>query len=70
MIEVRSIPAWSPEAYDRTLPPPLCFTDPAGEPSGNAPMMRGGVTGLTPRPPKMMMDPTDRSTWQRPYRFT
>lgn len=29
-----------------------------------------GMTALTPRPPKLMMDPLDRATWQRPYRFS
>jgi hypothetical protein len=31
---------------------------------------QGGMVGLHSRPPKLMMDPSDRSTWQRPYRFT
>jgi hypothetical protein len=30
----------------------------------------GGGLKVTPGRPKLMMDPLDRSTWQRPYRFT
>lgn len=30
----------------------------------------GGSTAFIPGRPKLMMDPTDRTTWQRPYRFT
>jgi hypothetical protein len=33
-------------------------------------VQRGGVMPLTPAKPRVQMDPSDRSTWQRDYRFT
>ena len=33
-------------------------------------MYRGGSLPLTPSRPHLEMDPSDPSTWQRPYRFT
>lgn len=37
---------------------------------GNGQLVRGGVMALTPTAPRVAMDPTDRSTWQRPYLFS
>lgn len=58
-------------AIDPSLPPPLCFTVPA---ENRAPVQGGLVRSGMPRmiliPPRLMMDPKDPSTWQRPYRFT
>lgn len=33
-------------------------------------LLRGGAAQLTPSVPNLAMDPTDRSTWQRNYRFS
>jgi hypothetical protein len=62
--------AWSADPYDKNLPPPLCFTAPAGQRFPQGRVVAGGGLGVKFRKPKLMMDPTDRSTWQRPYRFT
>ena len=62
--------AWTPEPYDAKLPPPLCFTEPDGDPWNAPAMVKAGAPALEPRQPKMMMDPSDPATWQRPYRFT
>lgn len=64
--------AWPSEPYSAQLPPPLCFTVPAAIPSTDTqgPFKAGGGLGVTLRTPKLMMDPSDPSTWQRPYRFT
>jgi len=35
----------------------------------NGLLMRGGVLALTPSKPNIEMDPSDPTTWQRPYRF-
>jgi len=69
MISVKSIPDVAPAPYDGTLPPPLCFTVPAGSRMETGAMIAGGALIVSPRKPKLMMDPLDRSTWQRPYRF-
>jgi len=72
MMNLTRLPAWTPSPYSPGLPPPLCFTVPAGDiPHGHV----GTLTvGPTPRanlaPPRLMMDPSDATTWQRPYRFT
>lgn len=60
--------------YAAGLPPPLCFTVPdrsvnhQGAPAGA--LQAGGAQMLGMSRPGMMMDPSDPSTWQRPYRFT
>lgn len=60
--------------YGSNLPPPLCFTVPAGSwhasgiPAGAR--QPSGQPRLMSRKPRLMMDPSDSSTWQRPYRFT
>lgn len=33
-------------------------------------LQRGGIMPLTPAKPKLEMDPSDPSTWQRQYSFT
>jgi hypothetical protein len=33
-------------------------------------MYRNGMVPIQARQPHLMMDPTDPSTWQRPYSFT
>ena len=33
-------------------------------------MQRGGAMALTPSTPRVEMDPSDQSTWQRPYLFS
>jgi hypothetical protein len=33
-------------------------------------LQRGGAMALTPSAPRVAMDPLDKNTWQRPYRFT
>lgn len=63
--------AWDGSPFDPSLPPPLCFTAPADlKPTAGHTMIvfRGPV--IKPRPPKLMMDPSDPATWQRTYRFT
>jgi hypothetical protein len=64
--------AWSPDPYNGALPPPLCFTIPDGVRTMMGPgyLATGGGLGVTLRRRKLMMDPSDSSTWQRPYRFT
>jgi hypothetical protein len=63
--------AWQYDPYAPALPPPLCFTVPAGSPMYTSKTMHtGGGIAVTVRKPKLMMDPSDRSTWQRPYRLT
>ena len=63
--------AWSGDPYDPTLPPPLCFTRPAGslEMTGDQ-FFVGKLPKITLRKSKLMMDPSDPMTWQRDYRFT
>lgn len=34
------------------------------------PIAHGGVMSLSPARPKLEMDPSDPTTWQRQYRFT
>lgn len=53
------------------LPPPLCFTVPA---ANRAPAQGGiirptNMQALVLSKPNLMMDPSDPSTWQRPYVF-
>lgn len=62
--------AWPATPYQPDLPPPLCFTTPAGDRAPDGPLVRSGVPAVTLRAPKLMMDPSDETTWQRPYRFT
>jgi hypothetical protein len=62
--------AWPAEPYRADLPPPLCFTTPAGDRGAEGPLIRTGGLAVTLRTPKLMMDPSDETTWQRPYRFT
>lgn len=33
-------------------------------------LITGGSLPLTPAKPSLMMDPSDPTTWQRPYQFT
>ena len=60
--------------FATNLPPPLCFTVPCGSyrasgiPAGAR--AHSGQPRLMSRKPHLMMDPSDPSTWQRPYRFT
>ena len=62
--------AWTPEPYDPALPPPLCFTEPDGQKTNTRPLIRNSTLALSLRQPKLMMDPSDPTTWQRPYLFT
>lgn len=58
-------------AYDPALPPPLCFTVPAGQgaaPAGS--MIRSGSMPVRLSTERKMADPSDSTTWQRQYRFT
>lgn len=56
---------------------PVACYNPYGTPfyiQGNVPdcgnrIERGGTFRLTPARPNVEMDPSDQSTWQRPYRF-
>lgn len=62
--------AWGYESYDGSQPPPLCFSAPdAVARQSNGKLYTGGGFGVTLRRPKKMMDPSDSSTWQRPYRW-
>jgi hypothetical protein len=72
MLNFRRTRAWVYDAYDPELPPPLCFTYPAGALVRNSAYLPrpGTAVQVSLRQPKLMMDPSDRSTWQRPYRFT
>lgn len=56
--------------YDPALPPPLCFTVPAGYQRSTGTLWVSGVRGLVPSKPHLMMDPSDPTTWQRPYLWT
>lgn len=56
--------------YDGALPPPLCFTVPAGHRRACGPMFVSAIPPFQPAKPRLMMDPSDPSTWQRPYVFT
>jgi hypothetical protein len=63
--------AWSSDPYNPALPPPLCFTRPAGSLEMTGSQFQVGATPkVTLRHPKLMMDPSDPMTWQRDYRFT
>lgn len=62
--------SWPYDPYTGTLPPPLCFTVPAGsrvQTSGHLQVSKGLKVTLGVE--NKMMDPSDASTWQRPYRF-
>jgi hypothetical protein len=39
-------------------------------PSRQNQLIRGGAFALTPAKPRVMMDPSDKTTWQRAYLFT
>lgn len=60
--------------YATNLPPPLCFTVPAGSPTATGipagARSPSGQPHLMSRKPRLMMDPSDPTTFQRPYRFT
>jgi hypothetical protein len=58
------------QTWDPTLPPPLCFTVPAGHRRASGTLLVPGTTRLVPSRPHLMMDPSDPTTWQRPYIFT
>lgn len=62
---------WQASGFDPTLPPPLCFTRPAGslEMTGNS-FIVTKLPAIRLRTPKLMMDPSDPMTWQRDYRFS
>jgi hypothetical protein len=62
---------WAAFPYDPELPPPLCFSLPAGATLMNQPgrVQAGGAVWAAFSQPTLMMDPSDRSTWQRPYYF-
>jgi hypothetical protein len=63
--------AWPADPYAKGMPPPLCFTVPAGSKPGAAgKLITTGGFGVTLRKPKLMMEPDNPATWQRPYRFT
>ena len=64
--------SWPASPYNGQLPPPLCFTVPAGDPTvrTRGQLARGTGFGVTLRKPKLMMDPSDPATWQRPYVFS
>ena len=55
---------------DPAKPPPLCFDVPARNraPAPNR-VLGGGTHTLVFKPMRGMMDPSDPSTWQRPYWF-
>jgi len=61
--------AWPAYPYAAQLPPPLCFTEPAALPRTRGTLQVSPPPALTPAAPHLMMDPSDPSTWQRPYRF-
>jgi hypothetical protein len=71
MISITRTWSWSPEPFDPSLPPPLCWTVPAGsrQQSGTRLLTSPGLN-VTLRARKLMMDPSDPSTWQKVYRFT
>lgn len=56
--------------YDPALPPPLCFTVPASKKRATGPLFVSRISGLHMAKPRLMMDPSDPTTWQRPYVFT
>lgn len=63
--------SWPADPYNGSLPPPLCFTVPAGSPQQSTKVLvTSGGLQVSFRKPRLMMDPSDRSTWQRQYRFT
>jgi hypothetical protein len=63
--------AWDESPFDPSLPPPLCFTVPAGfRPTAGHTFIVSRMPRLRPQRPKLMMDPSDPTTWQRDYRFT
>jgi hypothetical protein len=56
---------------DPTLPPPLCFQVPrANRAPAQGGLIRYGAPKAMLGKPRLMMDPKDPATWQRPYRFT
>lgn len=81
MLVIKFLPAWSP----LSTPPPVpredvvqvptngvggaVWLDPREVPIRGVSVPSGGMVAA-PGKPKLMMDPTDRATWQRPYRFT
>lgn len=56
--------------YDPSLPPPLCFTVPAGKRRATGPLFVTRIRPISMAKPNLMMDPSDPTTWQRPYVFT
>jgi hypothetical protein len=62
---------WDAFPYNGRLPPPLCFTVPAGSKVNTSKVLvTGGHAPLILSPAKLMMDPSDPSTWQRTYKFS
>lgn len=62
--------AWPGSPYAATQPPPLCFTIPAGSKIQSTKVLQtGGGLKVTLATPRLAMDPSDRTTWQRPYIF-
>ena len=58
------------QGYDKTKPPPVGFIVERRNATNRNHLIRGGVSTFGPATPRLMMDPLDPSTWQRPYQFT
>jgi hypothetical protein len=58
------------QGYDpRKAPPDGYITAPHNKSPSNH-VIRGGFQSIMARSQRVMMDPLDPSTWQRPYEFT
>jgi hypothetical protein len=49
---------------------PYYLGTPANQKAPRNKVLRGGVETLRPAKPNIEMDPSDATTWRRPYRFT
>ncbi|MDA8323852.1 MAG: hypothetical protein M0030_29140 [Actinomycetota bacterium] len=55
--------------YDATLPPPLGFMTAPRNSHVPRRMIRGGGMSVHLATPRLMADPSNPATWQRPYIF-
>jgi hypothetical protein len=58
------------QGYDAAKPPPVGYVTERHNAAPSSHLHRAGAPAFGPSTPRVMMDPLDPSTWQRPYIFT